>query len=130
MSFRYAMTPRWRAVRVATFVAASAVLLVLALGAVDVVGVLLALVVLVWCARSLRIVVGPAVVVRDDALVVIPAWPRRRRVPWDAVTDVEVVGDRWVLRLELAGGTELELPAVERLDELYELVQHHRGVAG
>lgn len=128
--FRYAMSPRWRIGRSVGFSVVGLALLGMALGAPDAVGAILALVVVAWCARALRIVLGPAVVVADESLVVIRTWPRRRRVRWERVADVEVVPGSWVLRLDLDDGEVLELPPVERLDDLYERVQERRGRAG
>jgi hypothetical protein len=125
------MTPRWRLVRSTGFTAVGLALLGMASNAPDAVGVVLALVVVAWCLRALRVVLGPAVVVAPEALVVIRSWPWRRRLAWSEVEGVEVVPGPWVLRLELVDGAVLELPPVERLDDLYAAVEaRRRGARG
>jgi (2Fe-2S) ferredoxin len=80
----------------------------------------------VSCVVSLRIVLGPAVVVRPEGLRVQPSWPFRRDIAWYRILDVEVVPVLWVLDIELNNGQHVQLPAVERLNELYDLVEAHR----
>lgn len=75
---------------------------------------------------GLRAILGRAVVVRPDALIVQPYWPIRRQVPWYRIEHVEVVPESWSLLVELNSGERLGLPCVERVDDLYERVDHHR----
>lgn len=75
---------------------------------------------------GLRVVLGPAVEVRDDGLRVFKSWPWRREIPWYRIYQVEVVPGYWVLDLELNSGEQLELPCVERVDDLFERIEEHR----
>jgi hypothetical protein len=75
---------------------------------------------------GLRIVLGPAVIVRPDGLRIITWWPRYRDVAWYQIYDVEVVPGQWVLELELNSGERITLPVVERVDDLYEQIEDLR----
>jgi hypothetical protein len=75
---------------------------------------------------GLRIVLGPAVVVRDAGLRVFTWWPRHRDLAWYRVFAVDVVPGAWQLELELNSGERVLLPAVERVDELYERIEELR----
>lgn len=75
---------------------------------------------------GLRIVLGPAVEVRPDGLRVLARWPWRRDIPWYRIFQIEVVPGYWVLDLELNSGEQLELPCVEKVDDLFERIEHHR----
>lgn len=86
---------------------------------VSVVGIAIAL-------MGLRAVLGRAVLVESDALVVQPYWPKRRRVLWYRIDQVEVVPESWSLVVELNSGERIALPCVEQVDDLYERVEHHR----
>ena len=87
--------------------------------AISVFGIAVALV-------GLRAILGRAVLVQDDALVVQPYWPQRRRIPWYRIDHVEVVAESWSLVVELNSGERVALPCVERVDDLYERLDHHR----
>ena len=87
--------------------------------AVSVAGIVIALV-------GLRAVLGRAVLVESDALVLQPYWPRRRRLPWYRIDHVEVVPESWSLVVELNSGERIALPCVEQVDDLYERVERHR----
>ncbi len=91
----------------------------LAWSLISVLGIVIALV-------GLRAILGRAVLVRSDALVVQPYWPVRRRIPWYRIDQVEVVPESWSLVLELNSGERVPLPCVEHVDDLYERVDHHR----
>lgn len=75
---------------------------------------------------GLRIVLGPAVVVRPEGLVLLHRWPRRREIPWYRFLEVDVVPGAWMLEVELNSGERLVLPAVEHVDVLYEAIEEHR----
>jgi hypothetical protein len=86
------------------------------LGAVGVVGSVFAI----------RIVLGPAVVVTPDELVVQRNWPVKRRIKWYRIDHAEVIPGMWVLVIELISGERFELPCVEHLDDLYANLEHYR----
>jgi hypothetical protein len=77
-------------------------------------------------AFGLRIVLGPAVVLRAEGLRIFHWWPRRRDIAWYRVFAVDVVPGRWLLELELNSGERIELPVVERVDQLYEQIEDLR----
>ena len=125
--YRLAMSPLSRGVRVVVLALAGAFFVALALAsgqeaswrALGVVGLL-------STAVALRIVLGPAVVVRDAGLRVVRSWPLRRDIPWYRILDVEVVPVVWVLDVELNSGEHVELPPVEHLNELYHRIEDLR----
>lgn len=125
--YRLALSPMARGLRVAVLVGVALAFLAM-FGATDldaswqivsVIGFVLSLV-------GLRILVGPVVVVRSEGIRIQRNWPIRRDIPWYRIHEVEVVPIAWVLRLELNNGEEVELPAVENLDELFEQVEELR----
>jgi hypothetical protein len=75
---------------------------------------------------GLRVVLGPAVVVRPEGLRVFTVWPRHRDIAWYRVFAVDILPDRWLLELELNSGDRLTLPVVERVDALYEQIEDLR----
>jgi hypothetical protein len=77
-------------------------------------------------AFGLRVVLGPAVVVRPEGLRIFTWWPRHRDIAWYRVYAVDVVPDRWLLELELNSGERIALPVVERVDDLYEQIEDLR----
>lgn len=77
-------------------------------------------------AFSLRALLGAAVVVRDDALVLQRSWPARRVIPWYRIEMVDVLPGFWNLEIQLNSGERVEVPPVQELDELYRLVEHQR----
>ena len=86
----------------------------------------LSLVGLLSSGYGLRIVLGPAVEVRPDGLRIMKSWPRRRDIPWYRIFEVEVVPGFWLLDIELNSGERIELPCVERVDDLYERIEELR----
>lgn len=125
--YRLRMSPIARWSRVVVFVVCGLVLLSgifyadegvfwQALGVVGVVGAVLAI----------RLVLGPAIVVTPDELVVQRNWPLKRRIKWYRIDHAEVIPGMWVLVVELISGERFELPAVEHLDELYADLEHYR----
>ena len=125
--YRLRMSPLARWFRVALFVVCGFVLLSgiiyareglfwQVLGAVGVVGSVLAI----------RIVLGPAVVVTPDELIVQRNWPIKRRMKWYRIDHAEVIPGMWVLVVELISGERFELPCVEHLDDLYANLEHYR----
>ena len=87
--------------------------------ALSAMGALLALV-------GLRTVLGASVVVREDALRIQQRWPLRRDIAWYRIFQLEVIPGAWVLVAELNSGERVQLPAVERVDELYASLEAHR----
>ena len=85
------------------------------------------LVLSVW---GLRILHGPAVVLRASGLRLQPRWPLRRDVAWYQVFAVEVVPMSWNLELELNSGERLALPCVAHVDDLYERIERARAQLG
>lgn len=77
-------------------------------------------------AYGLRIVLGPAVEVRPDGLRLMKSWPRRRDIAWYRILEVDIVPGYWLLDLELNSGERIELPCVERVDDLYERIEELR----
>lgn len=75
---------------------------------------------------GLRIVLGAAVVVRPEGLLLLGRWPRRREIPWYRILEVDVVPGAWALEMELNSGERLGLPVVEHVDALYEAIEEHR----
>jgi hypothetical protein len=75
---------------------------------------------------GLRIINGPAVEVRPEGLRVLKSWPWRQDIPWYRIYQVEVVPGYWILDLELNSGQQIELPCVERVDELFAQIEEHR----
>lgn len=75
---------------------------------------------------AIRIVLGPAVVVTPDELIVQRNWPLRRHIKWYRIDHAEVIPGVWVLLVELISGERFELPAVEHLDDLYADLEHYR----
>jgi hypothetical protein len=125
--YRLRMSPLARWLRVALFVVCGLVLLsgiVYAgeglfwqiLGAIGVVG----------AALAIRIVLGPAIVVTPTELIVQRNWPLKRRIRWYRIDHAEVIPGMWVLVIELISGERFELPAVEKLDDLYAHLEHYR----
>ena len=81
---------------------------------------------LVTSVLALRVVVGAAVVVREQGLRIQRLWPITRDLPWYRILSTEVVPGYWFLELELNSGERVELPCVEHLDDLYERIEAHR----
>jgi hypothetical protein len=77
-------------------------------------------------AYGLRVVLGPAVVVRHEGLRIYTWWPRHRDIAWYRVFAVDIVPGRWLLELELNAGDRITLPVVERVDALYEQIEDLR----
>jgi hypothetical protein len=75
---------------------------------------------------GLRVVLGPAVVVRPEGLRIFTWWPRHRDIAWYRVYAVDIVPGRWLLELELNSGDRISLPVVERVDALYEQIEDLR----
>ena len=75
---------------------------------------------------GLRIILGPALEVRPEALRVMKNWPKRRDIAWYRIFEVDVVPEYWLLSLELNSGERIELPCVERVDDLYDEIQELR----
>jgi len=71
---------------------------------------------------ALRIVLGPAIVVRSTGLRIQRNWPLRRDIPWYRILQVDVIPGFWNLEIELNSGERISLPAVQDVDELYEYV--------
>ena len=125
--YRLALSPLSRWVRVAVLALSAAFFVALALSSgQDVSWRALGGVGLVSTAVALRIVLGPAVVVRSSGLRVVRSWPLRRDIPWYRILDVEVVPVVWVLDVELNSGEHVELPPVEHLNELYHRIESLR----
>jgi hypothetical protein len=80
----------------------------------------------VLAAYGLRVVLGPAVVVRPEGLRIFTWWPRHRDIAWYRVYAVDIVPGRWLLEVELNAGDRLTLPVVERVDDLYERIEDLR----
>lgn len=125
--YRLRMSPLARWFRVALFTVCGLILasgIVLAeeglfwqaLGAAGIVAAVLAI----------RIVLGHAVVVTPDELIVQRNWPLKRRMKWYRIDHAEVIPGMWVLVIELVSGDRFELPCVEHLDDLYEHLEHYR----
>jgi hypothetical protein len=75
---------------------------------------------------GLRILWGSVVVVRDDGLRIQRNWPIRRHYPWYRILTIDVIPGFWHLEIELNSGERIALPAVDDLDRLYRLMEHHR----
>src|SRR5262245_32421421 len=121
------MSPITRSLRVLVFTFCGLILLVeaslSAVGwfwrAISAVGVLAAML-------AVRIVLGPAVVVTSNALIIQRTWPAKRRIPWYRIDHAEVMPGFWTILVELIDGERLELPCVEHIDDLYENLEHYR----
>lgn len=87
---------------------------------------LLCLVGLLSSIYGLRIVLGPALIVRDEGILVLSRWPFRRDIPWYRIYDVEVVPGYWMIDLELNSGEALSLPCVEHVELLFDDIQQGR----
>jgi hypothetical protein len=125
--YRLRMSPLARWLRVALFVVCGLILLSGVLYAGE--GLLwqaLGLVGVVGSVFAVRIVLGPAVVVTPDELIVQRNWPVKRRIKWYRVEHAEVIPGMWVLVIELISGERFELPCVEHLDDLYANLEHYR----
>ena len=81
---------------------------------------------LVTSVLALRVVLGAAVVVREEGLRIQRLWPLTRDIPWYRILSTDVIPGFWFLELELNSGERIELPAVEHLDDLYERIEEHR----
>jgi hypothetical protein len=75
---------------------------------------------------ALRIVLGPAIVVRQSGLRLQRNWPIRRDIPWYRILQVDVIPGFWNLEIELNSGERISLPCVESVDDLYEDLERHR----
>jgi hypothetical protein len=75
---------------------------------------------------GLRIVLGPAIVVRSSGLRLQRNWPLRRDIPWYRILQVDVIPGFWNLEIELNSGERIALPCVESVDDLYEDLERHR----
>lgn len=125
--YRLAMSPLARGARVLVLAVAGAFFVALTLASgQEVSWRVLGGIGLVSTAVALRIVLGPAVVVRSGGLRVVRSWPLRRDIPWYRILDVEVVPVVWVLDVELNSGEHVELPPVEHLNELYHRIEELR----
>ena len=78
------------------------------------------------CAAGLRILWGSVVVVRTDGLRIQRNWPFRRDFRWYRMLAIDVVPGFWHLEIELNSGERVTLPAVDDLERLYDLMEHHR----
>ena len=78
------------------------------------------------CISGLRILWGSVVVVRPQGLRVQRNWPIRRDFRWYRILAIDVVPGFWHLEVELNSGERITLPAVEDLERLYQLMEHHR----
>jgi hypothetical protein len=78
------------------------------------------------CAAGLRILWGSVVVVRPKGLRVQRNWPFRRDFLWYRILAIDVVPGFWHLEVELNSGERITLPAVDDLERLYQLMEHHR----
>ena len=81
---------------------------------------------IVLAALGLRMVLGPAVLVREEGLRIWSWWPRHRDIPWYRVFAVDIVPGHWLLELELNSGDRVVLPVVERVDALYDQIEDLR----
>ena len=75
---------------------------------------------------GLRSLWGPVVVVRPQGLRMQRNWPLRRDVRWYRILAIDVVPGFWHLEVELNSGERITLPAVDGLERLYQLMEHHR----
>ncbi|MCB1248097.1 MAG: hypothetical protein KDB36_01740, partial [Acidimicrobiales bacterium] len=75
---------------------------------------------------GLRILHGPAIVVRPSGLRVEPRWPLRRDIAWYRIYGVDVIPGTWTLEVELNPGERVSLACVDRVDDLYERVEAAR----
>jgi hypothetical protein len=78
------------------------------------------------CGFGLRVVLGAAVVVREEGLRYYTWWPRHRDLAWYRIYAVDVIPGQWLLELELNSGDRVTLPVVERVDDLYEQIEDLR----
>lgn len=78
------------------------------------------------CVAGLRILWGSVVVVRADGLRVQRNWPFRKNYRWYRILAIDVVPGFWHLEVELNSGERVTLPAVDDLERLYDLMEHHR----
>jgi len=78
------------------------------------------------CIAGLRILWGSVVVVRPQGLRVQRNWPLRRDFRWYRILAIDVVPGFWHLEVELNSGERITLPAVEDIERLYQLMEHHR----
>ena len=53
-------------------------------------------------------------------------WPFRRDFRWYRILAIDVVPGFWHLEVELNSGERITLPAVDDLERLYQLMEHHR----
>jgi hypothetical protein len=121
------MSPITRALRVLVFTVCGLVLLAEASwSAVGWVWRLISAIGVVAAVLAVRIVLGPAIVVTPDALVIQRTWPAKRRIPWYRIDHAEVMPGFWTILVELIDGERLELPCVEHIDDLYANLEHYR----
>jgi len=78
------------------------------------------------CVSGLRILWGSVVVVRPQGLRIQRNWPFRREFRWYRILAIDVVPGFWHLEVELNSGERITLPAVDDLERLYQLMEHHR----
>jgi len=127
LRFRLQLLPLTRAVRTVVLLACLAAFLPgVMLGGGPTEWRVLSLAGVVSACWSLRFIWGAAVVVGPEGLRVQKWWPLRKDIPWYRVLSVEVVPGYWYLDLELNSGERVTLPCVERLDDLFDAVEHHR----
>jgi hypothetical protein len=81
---------------------------------------------LVTALLGLRTVLGSVIVVRAEGLRLQRSWPLHRDIRWYRILQIDVIPGFWNLEIELNSGERLALPCVERLDDLYESMEHHR----
>ena len=78
------------------------------------------------CVAGLRILWGPVVVVRPSGLRIQRNWPFRREFQWYRILSIDVIPGFWHLEIELNSGEHVALPAVDDIETLYRLMEHHR----
>jgi hypothetical protein len=87
---------------------------------------LLCLLGLVSSIYGLRIVLGPALIIREEGIRLLTHWPVRRDIPWYRIYDIEVVPGYWMIDIELNSGEAVSLPCVENVDLLFDDIQRGR----
>lgn len=70
---------------------------------------------------------GPAVVVgRTTLRVYRPWWPLHRDIDWYRILATDIIPGFWFLELEMNSGERVQLPCVERMDDLFAQIEDHR----
>lgn len=125
--YRLAMSTLVRALRIVVLVVVALLFIgMLASGDLEPAWAVVSVLGLVLSVGAIRILSGAVVVVREEGLRIQRNWPIRRDIPWYRINEVEVVPITWVLHIELNNGEQIELPAVEHLDELFSQVEELR----